>query len=203
MINTSRIIENILNSIITGIIALSLPIILPSIYSTLIGLSYKVSIVEVMHSIPIYIYLILLLPFILWSTGKYINKKMNEGISWVGVSTYHNYLDIDHIDYNDLLWTVQVKSSSFRHVQYYGNIKEYETFNEISKNIRIKSGPRCSKCGAELYFTQHNLWYTYDCVNPECSFKKRTWQSEDKMKDIAKKQYKYKLETEFFEKRKE
>ena len=53
---------------------------------------------------------------------------------------------------------------------------------------------------AELYFTQHDLWYTYDCVNPECAFKKRTWQSKDKMKDIAKKLYKYKFETEFKEK---
>ena len=78
--------------------------------------------------------------------------------------------------------------------------KGIETFYEISKNLRIKSVPRCLKCRAELYFTQHDLWYTYDCVNPECSFKKRTWQSEDKMKDIAEKQYKYKLETEFYEK---
>lgn len=196
MINISKIIENTLNNIITGIVIFFLPVI----YPTIIGMIYKVSIVEVMYSIPIYGYLILFLPFILWGTGKYIKKKMNEGISWVGVSTYHDYENIDKIKYNELLWIVQLKNSSLRHMQYYGDLDKYETFNEIINNIRIKSNPRCSKCGAELYFTQHDLWYTYDCVNPECSFKKRTWQSEDKMKDIAEKQYKYKLETEFYEK---
>ena len=196
MIKISKIIENVLNNIITGIICL----LLPSIYSTIIGSINNVSMIEVMCNIPVHIYLILFIPFILWVTRKCIKKKMNEGISLLGVSTYHDYQDIGHITYNDLLLIVQLKNSSFRHVQYYGNIKEYETFYEISKNLRIKSGPRCPKCGAELYFTQHDLWYTYDCVNPECSFKKRTWQSEDKMKDIAEKQYKYKLETEFYEK---
>ena len=196
MINISKIIESILNSIIIGIMNFFLPII----YPTIIGIIYKVSIVEVIYSTPLYVYLILFIPFILWGTGKYIKKKMNEGISWVGVSTYHDYEDIGHITYNELLWTAQVKSSTLRHAQYYGDMREYETFNDIIKNIRIKSSPRCSKCGAELYFTRHDLWYTYDCVNPECSFIKRTWQSEEKMKDIAEKQYKFKLETEFYEK---
>ena len=189
-----------LNSVITGIVTFLLPIILSGIYSTIIGFSYKVSIFEVMHSIPIYIYLILFLPFILWGTRGYIKKKMNEGISWGGIYTYDDYENIDKIKYNDLLWIVQLKNSSLRHLQYYGDLDKYKTFNEIINNIRINSNPRCSKCGAELYFTQHDLWYTYDCVNTECSFKKRTWQSKDKMKDIVKKQYKYKFGTEFKEK---
>lgn len=198
MSNTSKIIENILNSIITGIISFLLPIVIPCICSIIIGFSYKVSIIEVISNIPLYVYLILFLPFMLWVIRKYINKKMNEGILGIVVFTYEGYEDIGEIEYNDLIWVVQVKSRILRDAQFYGN--EYWTFNKLINNIQLNSSPRCSKCGAELYFTRHDLWYTYDCVNQGCSFIKRTWQSKDKMKDIAKKQYKYKVEMEFYEK---
>lgn len=69
-------------------------------------------------------------------------------------------------------------------------------------NLLVNPVPRCSGCGAELYFTQHDLWYTYGCVDPNCTFVKRTWQSRDKMGDIAKKQYTFNLETEFYERNK-
>lgn len=148
MINTSRIIENTLNNIITGIVIFSIPVI----YSAIIGFIYKVSIVEVMHSIPIYTYLTLFILFILWGTRKYIKKKMNEGISGAGVSTYQNYEDIDNINYNNLLWIVQVKNSSFRHAQYYGDTHENEAFNDVIKNIRIKSSPPLLKMRSRIIF---------------------------------------------------
>lgn len=53
MIKISKIIENVLNNIITGIICL----LLPSIYSTIIGSINNVSMIEVMCNIPVHIYL--------------------------------------------------------------------------------------------------------------------------------------------------
>ena len=199
MVNSSRIIENIINSVITGIISFFLPLILSLIYSITIGWNYKISVITVMSNIPPYVFAILFLPFCYWVIRRYIKRKMNEGNSWVITLNDDNYDDIDRIEYNDLLWIVQINSHTLRQVKLYGNIDDYKTFQKLINNLRIKSNPRCSKCGAELYFTQHNLWYSHSCVNPDCSFIKRTWQSTDKMRNIAKKQFKFKLETEFFE----
>lgn len=198
MANNSKIIENIFNSIITGIVSFFLPLIISFIYSVVIGWNFKVSIFTVMCNIPIYIYLILLIPFCFWIIRKYAKRKMNEGVHLVGFSSIHNYENVDQIEYNNLIWIIQVNSHSLRHSQFYWNINEYKSFQEILTNINVKSTPRCPKCGAELYYSEHDLWHEYECVN--CSFKKRTWKSRDKMIDIAKKLYKYKLECEFNEK---
>ena len=202
MTNSSRIIENILNSTITGIIQFFLPAIVTFIYSTIIGWTYKISIVSVMCNIPPYVFIILFLPFCYWAIRKYIKRKMNEGIRLTGYSTYKNYEPVDMIEYNQLLWEILVKSRTLRNTQLYGDLDDIATFQELTNKLRVSSIPRCSRCGAELYFTRHDLWYTYDCVNPECGFVKRTWKSRDKMRDIAKKQYKFNLETEFYERNK-
>lgn len=199
MANGSKIIENIFNSIITGIVSFFLPLIISFIYSVIIGWNFKISIVTVMCNIPIYIYLILLIPFCFWIIRKYIKRKMSEGVHLIGYSSIHNYEDIGQIEYNDLIWIIQANSNSLRRIQVYWNFDdEYRNFQELLNNINVKSAPRCPKCGAELYHTVHDMWYTYDCVN--CSFKKRTLKSRDKMMDIAKKQFKYKLECEFNDK---
>ncbi len=195
MVYSSRIIDNILNSVITGIISFFLPLI----FSIIVGLNNKISIVTVISNIPPYVFTILFLPFCYWAIRKYIKGKMNEGITYI-VSNDKNYVDIGEIEYNDLLWIVQINNHTLRHIELYGNIDDYETFQKLINNLKIKSNPRCSKCGAELYSTRHDLWYTHSCVNQDCFFIKRTWQSTDKMKNIAKKQFKFKLETEFFEK---
>ena len=186
MVNSSRIIENIINSVITGIISFLLPLILPLIYSTIVGWNCKISIVTVMNNIPPYVFAILFLPFCYWTIQKYIKRKMNEGISWI-VLNDKNYEDIGEIEYNDLVWIVQINNHTLRHIESYGNIDDFKTFQKLINNLRIKSTPRCSKCGAELYSTRHDLWYTHSCVNPDCSFIKRTWQSTNKMRNIAKK----------------
>lgn len=197
--NSSKIMENILNSIITGIISFSLPIILPFIYSLIMEWMYDIPIWKGLFNISVHVYIVLFIPFGFWIIRKYIKTKMNEGVLWSGIIRNKKYEDIDQFEYNELLWTIQINSYSLNHAQVYGNIDDYGTFQEIINNLGIKHNPRCSKCGAELYYTRHDLWYTYDCVNPDCSFVKRTLQSRDKMKDISLKQYKYKLELEFKE----
>lgn len=123
---------------------------------------------------------------------------MSEGVHLIGLSSVRNCEDIDQLEYNNLIWIIQVNSHSLRHSQVYWNHNKYKHFQELLNKINVKSTPRCPQCGAELYYSPHDLWYAYECVN--CSFKKRTWKSRDKMMDIAKKLYKYKLECEFNEK---
>lgn len=200
MSTESKFTENLLNSIVTGIINFFLPLIIPAIYSCVIGQNHGYSMIETMLKIPNFIYLLLCIPFCYWAIRKIIKGKINEGISWVIGLNNEKYEDIGVIEYNKLLWIIQIDTYTKRHTELNLSLNKNKTFQVLMDNIRIKSDPRCSKCGAELYFTQHDLWYTYDCINPKCSFKKRTWQSNDKMKNIAKKQYKYELETEFYEK---
>lgn len=202
MVNESKLIENIFDSVITGIISFFLPFLLSSVYKLIISLNYKISIINVRGNIPTYIYLILFIPFLYWLVRKYIKSKMNEGIKSIITYNSANFEYLDEIECNGLIWIVQLNRNSLRKIQNNIYLDDYEMYKEAIDNLNIGFYPRCPKCGAELYFTRHHLWYTYDCVNPECSFIKRTWQSKDKMRDIAKKLYKFKLKFEFLDKKK-
>ena len=154
MVNSSRVIENILNSVITGIISFFFPLFMSLIYSIIIGWNYKISVITVISTIPIYVFAILFIPFCYWWIRKYIKGKMNEGVLLSGFSTYKNYEGVDRIEYNNLLWTILVEQRTLRHVKFYGNIDDINTFQELTNNLLVGPTPRCSRCGAELYFTQ-------------------------------------------------
>lgn len=192
--------EIILSETIKECIPFLLPIILPAIYSTVVSWNYKIPIISVISSIPLYVYGILSLPFIYWIVKKYyIHKKMDEGNNkHVGVIP-RSPVDIDVWEYNDLIWTVQSNEHTL-HKNQLPTISDEIRIKNILDSINLSHEPKCPKCGAGLYFQRHGLWYSYDCVNPKFSFIKRTWESNNKMRDIAKKQYTYSFESKFLEK---
>lgn len=75
--------EIILSETVKAILAVLLPIILPTAYSTIISWNYNIPIISVMTSIPIYIYGFLCIPFIYLFVRKYyIHKKwMKESMN--------------------------------------------------------------------------------------------------------------------------
>ena len=192
--------EIILSETVKAILAVLLPIILPTAYSTIISWNYNIPIISVMTSIPIYIYGFLCIPFIYLFVRKYyIHKKMNEGKHEHVGSIVRSPVDIDHWQYNDLIWIIRTNEYTLRKNEL-PTINKATRIKNILDSITISYEPKCPKCGAGLYFQEHDLYYSYDCVNPECSFIKRTWESKNKMRDIAKKQYKYSVESKFLEK---
>ena len=158
--------DMILGAIISYIISNTMTFILSNLITLIFG---KIELLPL--TLPNYIYGILFTPVIFILIRKIIHSKMKEGIvDSIYVST--EYKPISKIKYNDMIWTVQKDLYSPKH-------------------IRIYDTPTCPKCGAELYFQKHDLWYSYDCANPNCSFIKRTWESKDKMRLKAKMLYKY------------
>lgn len=156
--------------IIGAIISYFISNILTYILSNLIKLIFEKN--ELLPiTIPNYIFGILFTPFIFLLMRKIIHSKMKEGITdsiYIGTE----YKTISKIMYNNMNWIVQ---------------KDIYP----PKYIHIKYTPLCPKCGAELYYQEHDLWYSYDCVNPKCSFIKKTWESNDKMRSKAKMLYNY------------
>lgn len=188
--------ELILNETIKGTITLLIPIIFPSIYSTLVSWNYNIPIISVMFSIPTYIYGILCAPFIYWFVRKYyIHKKMNEGITKNIGLIGTRYVDVGEHKYNDLIWIIQVDEYTFRRSQL-PTVNKYQRIIKILDSLVVSSEPKCPYCGAGLHFHKHDLYYSYKCVNPECKFIKRTWESNSKMRDIAKKQFQHYVKME-------
>lgn len=83
------------------------------------------------------------------------------------------------MEYNKMIWIIEK------------NIQPHHT-------IHINEIPLCPKCSTELYFLEHDLWYSYDCTNPSCSFIKRTWESNDKMRTKIKMIYKHEKQKKYF-----
>ena len=140
--------EIILSETIKECIPFLLPIILPAIYSTVVSWNYKIPIISVISSIPLYVYGILSLPFIYWIVKKYyIHKKMDEGNNkHVGVIP-RSPVDIDVWEYNDLIWTVQSNEHTLRKNQL-PTISDEIRIKNILDSINLSHEPKCPKCGS-------------------------------------------------------
>ncbi|WP_273476006.1 hypothetical protein [Methanobrevibacter woesei] len=139
-----------------------LPILVPLIYSCIKEISFH----ELLLSLPTYIYIILILPFIIQIIIKYIKSKMEEG-KVMHIYGDSNYKKIGYFPFKDMCWEI-------RGPQMLNMSKE-----KFISNIDVYDIPRCMECGTKLELVEHNLWYSWKCVN--CSFTKRTWYSHDKL----------------------
>lgn len=182
--------SNLLNSlgrvfegVIIGILTFFIPIIYPFVLSFFNGVSFK----QIIFVIPSYVYFILLLPFIFWIIVYCIRSKMKKGISSWGVFSvpYNGYKIIGGYYYKDLLWEVQVPNNLV--------IPFYEESKYLDE-IHIKYPPRCPNCKTELDFSEHWLWYTWECIDESCGFIKRTWNSTDILESNVKKLVKREIE---------
>ena len=145
--------------------------IISNILSYIISLIIDETFMNQIINIPFYIYGLIFTPFIFWILRKIIRSKMNEGIV-DHISFGETYKTIAKIEYNKMIWIIE---------------KDIQPPNRI----HINETPLCPKCGTELYFLEHDLWYSYDCANPSCFFIKRTWESNDKMRTKIKMIYKH------------
>jgi len=173
----SNIIKKILSKILESFIGLLIGPLIPVLYSTIISRVYNLSFIETIKNLPIWIWLIAIMLVIIWIIIKIIKSKMNEGISPYSIShvPIGGWEKIGEYLYMGLIWDIEIPN------------REYSGFRPLKeKDIEIGS-IRCPICKTKIDYNRHYLWYTWNCVDPTCNFKKRTWNSRAKMENATEK----------------